>query len=173
MENKGLVEQLNLGDFVVGEFIDTITKFNDDGEVIEIEERPLTKNIITTPISTLVAGLILGEYSGNNSFWAVGTGAQTSSPFLSQLVAEFARKQVSIGFVDLNNAATATPTGRIVMTASWAKGELGTVTLTEFGIFSGTGASQSDGGLMMDYVPHQPISLDSTLSLSRKIYFQF
>ena len=173
MENKELTEQINIQGTVIGEFIDVITRYDERGEVVAVEERPLTKNIITAPISTLVAGLIQGTYAGNYSFWAVGTGSQTSSPNLSNLVAEYARKQVAIAFVDQNNANTNTPTGRIIMTVSWAKGELGTVTLTEFGIFSGAGASQSGGGLMMDYVPHQQISLDSTLSLARKIYFQF
>lgn len=156
-----------------GIFVDTITRYDEQGNIVEVIETEPKKNIITTPISTLIAGLIKGDYAGNNSFWAVGTGSQASSPFLTALVSEFNRKQVTISYVDSNNTITTTPTNRILMNVSWAKGELGTVTLTEFGIFSGTNASQASGGLMLDYVPHAPISMDSTLSLARKIYFTF
>jgi hypothetical protein len=158
---------------IIGKFVDTITRYDEFDNVIESVETAPVKNIITVPISTLVAGLLKGEYAGNFSFWAVGTGQQASSPYLTNLVAEYNRKQVAINFVDNNNAVSTTPTNRLIMTISWAKGELGTVQLTEFGLFSGTGASAPNGGLMLDYVPHAPISLDSTLSLSRKIYFTF
>lgn len=157
---------------VVGIYVDTITKHLDNGETVVTESEP-KKNIITVPISTLIAGLIKGDLAGNNSFWAVGTGSQASSPFLTNLVAEYNRKQVTISYVDTNNAITTTPTNRIVMNVSWGRGELGIVTLTEFGLFSGTTASQANGGLMIDYVPHGPLSLDSTLSLARRIYFTF
>lgn len=157
----------------VGIFVDTITRYDDQDNILEVIETKAKKNIITTPISTLIAGLIKGDFSGNNSYWAVGTGSQASSPFLTALVAEYNRKQVTINYVDTNNAVTTTPTNRILMNVSWAKGELGVVTLTEFGIFSGTNASSAGGGLMMDYVPHAPLSFDSTLSLARRIYFTF
>lgn len=157
----------------VGVFTDTITRYDENNNITEVVETKPKKNIITTPISTLIAGLIKGDYAGNNAFWAVGTGSQASSPFLTNLVAEYNRKQVTISYVDTNNAVTTTPTNRILMNVSWAKGELGIVTLTEFGIFSGTNASSAAGGLMLDYVPHAPISLDSTLSLARRIYFTF
>lgn len=160
-------------DTTIGEFVDILTRYNENGEVIEVVETPLVKNIITTPISTLMAGLIKGDYAGNNSYWAVGTGTQASSPFLTNLVAEYSRKKVTIVFVDAGNSVSTTPTNRLLMTVSWAKGELGTVVLSEFGLFSGTNTALPNGGLMLDYVPHAPISLDSTLSLSRKIYFTF
>lgn len=157
---------------IIGIYVDTITRETENGEVLVIETEP-KKNIITTPISTLIAGLIKGDYQGNNCYWAVGTGSQASSPNLTSLVAEYNRKLVTINYVDTNNAITTTITNRLVMNASWAKGELGIVSLTEFGLFSGTGASVAGGGLLMDYVPHAPISLDSTLSLARRIYFTF
>lgn len=157
---------------VKGEFVDTITVYHENGDTTEIE-LPVQHNIITLPISTLMAGLIKGDFSGNYSFWAVGKGSQTASPYLTNLVNEHSRKQVSINYVDNNNAVSTTPTNRLVMAVSWGKGELGTVTLTEFGLFSGTNAGLANGGYMLDYVSHAPISLDGTLSLSRKIYFTF
>lgn len=171
--NSEFTEQLSLKDCIIGEFIDTITRFDADDNIVEVFETPLRSNIITVPVSILMAGLLKGTYVGNNCFWAVGTGSQASSPFITNLVAEYSRKQVAISFVDNTNNVTVTPTGKLVMNVSWAKGELGVVTLTEFGIFSGTNANLANGGLMMDYVPHAPLSLDSTISISRKIYFTF
>lgn len=166
------VIQYPLKDVVTGYYQDIITRYDGD-EIVEQIVTPLAKNIITTPISIWVAGLVKGDLAGNNSYWAVGTGSQTSSPFLTGLVAEYNRKKVAISYVDNNNAITTTPGGRLVMNVSWAKGELGTVTLTEFGLFGGTDAAQAGAGLMIDYVPHGPLSLDSTLSLARNIYFSF
>jgi hypothetical protein len=40
-----------------------------------------------------MAGLIQGLYVGNNSYWALGTGIQASSPNLTNLVAEYNRKK--------------------------------------------------------------------------------
>lgn len=157
---------------IIGEFVDTVTTHHENGETTVVE-MPMRKNIITVPISTLMAGLIEGTFIGDYSFWAVGTGSQAASPYLTNLVAEYTRKQVTVAFVDANNATSSTPTNRLVMNVSWAKGELGVVTLTEFGLFSGSNAGVVNGGYMMDYVPHAPISMDATLSLSRKIYFTF
>lgn len=165
--------KLDISHILIGEFVDTLTRYDEQGNVVEVIEKPMQKNIITKPISILMAGLIQGKYLGNNAYWAVGTGSQASSPDLTNLVAEFSRKKASIQFVDNSNSVTVIPTNRLIMSVSWAKGELGVVTLTEFGLFSGDGASSASGGLMMDYVPHAPISLDATLSLSRKIYFTF
>jgi hypothetical protein len=156
-----------------GVFVDTIIRYNEEGEIVEMVETEPKSNIITVPISTLMAGLIQGTYVGNFSFWAIGTGSQASSPNITSLVAEYNRKQVTIQFVDQNNAVSIVPTSRVVMAASWAKGELGVVTLSEFGIFSGTNANMANGGLMLDYVPHGPITLDTGTSLSRRIYFTF
>lgn len=158
---------------VVGEFQDTITRYDESDNVVEVQEMPVQHNMITVPISTLMAGLIQGTFQGNYSFWAVGEGQTASSPYLTNLVREYSRKQVTISFVDGNNALSQVPTNRIMMTVAWAKGELGNVNLTEFGIFSGTNANQPNGGLMLDYVPHQPIGMTDTMALSRKIYFTF
>jgi hypothetical protein len=166
-------ETFNLIRDVKGEYTDEIVRYNEQGEIVETLVTPLKSNIITLPISTLMAGLIQGTYLGNNSYWAVGTGTQSSSASLTNLVAEYSRQKVTIQFVDQTNSVSAVPTNRIVMATNWAKGALGTVTLSEFGIFSGTNANVASGGLMMDYVPHAPISLDLTTALSRKIYFQF
>lgn len=169
MEN----EKLELVKTVIGEYSDIIKRYDEENNVIEEIVTPLKKNIITIGISQYAAGLIQGLYTGNYAFWAVGTGSQPNSPNTSQLVAEYSRKQVAVNFVDNTNSIVTTPTTKIVMAVSWAKGELGTVTLTEFGIFAGTGANIANGGIMLDNVNHAPISLDSTLSLSRKIYFSF
>jgi hypothetical protein len=167
-------ETYNLIRGIKGEFTDEIIRYSEDSdEIVEIIQTPITSNIITTPISILMAGLIQGLYLGNNSYWAIGTGTQASSPNLTNLVSEYSRLQVTIQFVDQSNSVSATPTSKLAMGASWGKGVLGTVTLSEFGIFSGTNANLANGGLMMDYVPHAPISLDLNTALSRKIYFQF
>ena len=174
--NDGLEVNVDIKSTIKGEYQDEIIRYDEIGRIVEKIVTPIRHNIITVGISTLVAGLIQGFYAGNNSFWAVGIGSQTQSPNLATLVNEYTRKQCTISFVDQNNAITTSPTNRIMMTASWVKGELSqgsTVILTEFGIFSGFQANLPNSGLMMDYVPHAPLSIDDTLSLSRKIYFTF
>lgn len=166
------VEQSVIGRTIRGEYQDTIYAYNEGGEIVSQEKLPLCKNIITNGVSQYMAGLIQGTYLGGAVYMAVGTGSQAQSETITTLVAEYTRAQCSISFVDNTNAVSATPTNRLAFTVIFAKGAI-VATLTEFGLFAGTQANLANGGLELDYVAHQPISLDATLSLSRTVYLSF
>lgn len=166
-------EIINLKNIVKGEYIDTIVKYDADGNVIESIVTEKKSNIIVSTISTYMAGLIQGAYTGAYLFFALGTGSQTPTPSITVLVNEYTRQQAQIQFVDSNNVISLTPTNIILVSASWSQGQLGTVGLTEFGIFGGTNANLTNGGLMLDYVAHNLISIDPSIGISRKLYFTF
>lgn len=159
-----------------GHWQDVIVR-KEPGKPEEVIVTPLTHNEIVTTVSQLMAGLFVGTYQSNYLFFALGTGSQGMSIDVTNLVSEVSRKQVTIGYVDSNNNITTSPTSNIVCSVSWAEGELASgnnvVSLTEFGIFGGSGANTANGGLMVDYVAHSPISINAYTSISRKVYFSF
>lgn len=171
------IENVAVDKLVKGTWQDEITKYDQNGNVIEVIKSEIKNNIVVNSISQLMAGMFTGLYQTNYLFYAVGTGTQGMSIDVNGLVAEYTRQQATIGFIDNNNNPSTAPTTRIVVAANWPQGTLATgsnvVILTEFGIFGGTGANVANGGLEMNYVSHSPISIDSSTSISRKVYFSF
>lgn len=172
-----MIEQISISNSLKGRWQDEITKYDTDGNIISVSKTEIKNNIVVNSVSQLMAGFFTGLYTTDYFFYAIGTGTQGMSINVSGLVAEYTRKQVTVAFVDGNNNVSATPTNRVVVAANWVAGELATgtnvVTLTEFSIFGGTNANFANGGLAINYVAHNPISIDSSTAIARKVYFTF
>jgi hypothetical protein len=172
-----MIEKIGIDKLMKGTWQDQITKYDKNGNIVEVVTTPIKNNIIVNTISTLMAGLFTGQYQTDYFFYAIGTGTQGMSINVTGLVAEYTRQQATVGFIDNNNNPSSTPTNRVIIAANWPAGTIATgsnvVILTEFGIFGGTGANAANGGLEVNYVSHSPISIDSSTSISRSVYFTF
>ena len=152
-------------------------RIDQDGRIIQFDD--WKHNLVVTSFATLLALLTLANGSGGLGatyagvqYLALGTGNSSwdtsgvPSPSLSDvaLVTEPSsgnfRKIVTAQNVDGSNNVSATPTNRVLCSATFNLGEANGA-LREWGLFGGNASTTAGSGYMIDHVTHSVINKPS------------
>jgi len=156
------------------------------GKITLIKEIDWKSNLITEPMTRLLAGLMKneGSFSGGILFHAVGEGLPSfdvtlPDPTFAQttLVNEHFRKAPdSITFLDPGGTPTVTITNVIRTTTTFAfldgPGLNGKFMRTQ-GLFGGDATSALNSGFLANAINHIRIFKDATIQIVRSIEFTF
>lgn len=182
--NEG--EKIKISGQIKGMWRDEVWRKRPDGSIYLQEKSELSANLITEPITRLLAGLMKNEPTFPNgiAFHAVGSGLVSWDTALpaptfaqTQLVTEIFRKAPdSISYLDGGGLPTLTITNkiRVKTTFDFLDGPgLNGNFIREQGLFGGDATSTLNSGKLIDAINHVKIFKDATIRLVRQIELTF
>lgn len=171
---------------IKGMWRDEVWKKDRAGGIYLSEKTELKANLITEPITRLLAGLMKneGSFGGGILYHALGTGLPAwdsvlPPPVFSQVALEteiFRKAPDAITFLDIANLPTATVTNKIRVTTTFDFNDgpgLNGNYIREQGLFGGDATLTFDSGKLVDAIHHVKIFKDSSIRLVRTIELTF
>lgn len=145
-----------------------------------IHEHRLHKNLIVNAGAVLLAGMLMGASGTTLTHLAIGRGVgngtqnapESAKPSATQLREEAYRTPLTTAtYADLNNASGLTVvrgerSNKVIFAAELGVTGLGTVPITEAGLFGGANANARNGGEMFNWVVFPVINKPDAMNLT-------